>query len=145
MAISSAGIGSGLDVKSIVSQLLTIERAPIRQLQTEAGRLQTQLSAFGRVQSALSTLRDASQKLTQSDTWGAAKATSSDSANVSATATGSAAPGSYNISVTRLAGAEAQALYQFELRDEVGRLLVDGRATVVLNTPLPRPAATAAP
>lgn len=53
-------------------------------------------------------------------------------------------PGPLLVSVTRLAGAEAQALYQFELRDETGRLLVDGRATVVLNTPLPRPAASAA-
>ncbi|RVU46597.1 flagellar filament capping protein FliD [Rubrivivax rivuli] len=113
MAISSAGIGSGLDVKNIVSQLLTIERAPIRQLQTEAGRLQTQLSAFGRVQSALSTLRDASQKLTQNDTWGAAKATSSDSANVSATATGSAQAGSYSISVTRLAVAQTLSTNSF--------------------------------
>lgn len=53
-------------------------------------------------------------------------------------------PGALLISVNRLAGAEAQALYQFELRDETGRLLVDGRATVVLNTPLPRPAESAA-
>ncbi len=113
MAISSAGIGSGLDVQSIVSQLLTIERAPIRQLQTEAGRLQTQLSAFGRVQGALSTLRDASVKLTQSDTWGAAKATSSDTANVSATATGSALAGNYNINVTRLAVAQTLATSNF--------------------------------
>ncbi|MFN7696100.1 MAG: hydroxymyristoyl-ACP dehydratase [Burkholderiales bacterium] len=45
-------------------------------------------------------------------------------------------PGPLQVSVTRLAGAEAQALYRFELHDEAGRLLVDGRATVVLNTPL---------
>lgn len=103
MAISSAGIGSGLDVASIVNQLLNIERAPIRQLQTEAGKLQTQISAFGRVQSSLSTLRDASVKLTQADTWRAAKATSSDTTALGATATGAALAGSYNISVTRLA------------------------------------------
>ena len=53
--------------------------------------------------------------------------------------------GALLIRVTRMAGAEAQALYQFELRDEAGRLLVDGRATVVLNTPLSPPAAAAAP
>jgi predicted hotdog family 3-hydroxylacyl-ACP dehydratase len=50
-------------------------------------------------------------------------------------------PGALQVSVTRLAGAETQALYRFELHDETGRLLVDGRATVVLNTPLIAPAA----
>lgn len=109
MAISSAGIGSGLDVQNIVSQLLNIERAPIRQLQSEAGKLQTQISAFGRVQSALSTLRDASVKLTQADTWRAAKATSADSTTLGATATGAAQAGSYNITVTRLAVAQTLA------------------------------------
>jgi predicted hotdog family 3-hydroxylacyl-ACP dehydratase len=43
------------------------------------------------------------------------------------------------VSATRLAGAEQQALYSFALHDEAGRLLVDGRATVVLNTPLAPP------
>lgn len=45
-------------------------------------------------------------------------------------------PGLLLVSATRLAGAELQALYQFALHDERGRLLVDGRATVVLNTSL---------
>ena len=109
MAISSAGIGSGLDVAGIVNQLLNIERAPIRQLQSEAGKLQTQISAFGRVQSALSTLRDASVKLTQADTWRAAKATSSDPTALGATATGAAQAGNYSINVSRLAVSQTLA------------------------------------
>ncbi len=48
-------------------------------------------------------------------------------------------PGLLIVSATRLAGAAQQALYHFELHDEGGRLLVDGRATVVLNTPLTAP------
>lgn len=40
---------------------------------------------------------------------------------------------------TKMAGDERQALYRFALEDGVGRLLVDGRATVVLNSPLPTP------
>lgn len=43
------------------------------------------------------------------------------------------------VSATRLAGDGQQALYRFALEDEAGRPLVDGRATVVLNTPLPTP------
>lgn len=45
-------------------------------------------------------------------------------------------PGALIVSATRLAGADLQALYRFALHDEGGRLLVDGRATVVLNTAL---------
>lgn len=40
---------------------------------------------------------------------------------------------------TRVAGDERQALYRFTLEDAAGRRLVDGRATVVLNSPLPTP------
>ena len=44
------------------------------------------------------------------------------------------------VSAEHLAGDERQAMYRFELHDEQGRLLVDGRATVVLDTPLMAPA-----
>jgi predicted hotdog family 3-hydroxylacyl-ACP dehydratase len=39
----------------------------------------------------------------------------------------------------RLAGDSGQAMYRFELRDGTDRLLVEGRATVVLDTPLAAP------
>lgn len=104
--ISSAGIGSGLDVNSIVQQLLAIERQPIRQLQTEQSRLQTQISAFGRVQGSLSTFRDAATKLANPDTWSASAATSSDSNAVAASSTGGAQAGSYTVAVSRLAAAQ---------------------------------------
>lgn len=48
-------------------------------------------------------------------------------------------PGLLIVGATRLAGADRQALYTFALHDEGGRLLVDGRATVVLNTALVAP------
>jgi flagellar hook-associated protein 2 len=44
--ISSPGVGSGLDVNSIVTQLVAIERLPFVLLQTQASSLQTKLSAF---------------------------------------------------------------------------------------------------
>ncbi len=39
----------------------------------------------------------------------------------------------------RLAGDGGQAMYRFELRDGADRLLVEGRTTVVLDTPLASP------
>jgi predicted hotdog family 3-hydroxylacyl-ACP dehydratase len=43
------------------------------------------------------------------------------------------APGPLRVHASRLAGDANQAMYRFELHDARGHLLVDGRATVVLN------------
>ena len=58
MTISSAGIGSGLDVNSIVSQLMAIERQPLTALETKATAIQSTVSEYGKIKSAVSTLRD---------------------------------------------------------------------------------------
>jgi len=47
--------------------------------------------------------------------------------------------GAIIVSATRMAGDEQQAMYRFAIENEGGRVLVEGRATVVLNTPLPAP------
>jgi predicted hotdog family 3-hydroxylacyl-ACP dehydratase len=47
------------------------------------------------------------------------------------------APGPLHLHAHRLSGDERQVLYGFAVRDGNGRLLADGRAVVVLNTPLP--------
>jgi predicted hotdog family 3-hydroxylacyl-ACP dehydratase len=44
--------------------------------------------------------------------------------------------GDLMVEVEHLAGDDRQASYRFALRDEHGRPLLDGRATVVLDTPL---------
>jgi len=49
------------------------------------------------------------------------------------------APGPLAVVARRLAGDERQAMYRFVLNDAAGRPLVEGRATVVLNSPLPQP------
>jgi hypothetical protein len=53
--------------------------------------------------------------------------------------------GRLTIQADRRAGDSHQALYQFSLHDAAGTLLVEGRATVVLDTPLNTPAAVGAP
>ncbi|MFN7724722.1 MAG: hydroxymyristoyl-ACP dehydratase [Rubrivivax sp.] len=45
-------------------------------------------------------------------------------------------PGALQVHATRQAGDDRQAVYQFSLQNEAGQVLVSGRATVVLNTPL---------
>lgn len=105
--ISSPGVGSGLDVNSIVTQLVAIERAPISQLQKEASSLQTKLSAFGKLQSNLSALRDASSALTRSSTWSQTTGTSSDASAVSVTTDAKNLPGSFAVQVTQLASTQS--------------------------------------
>lgn len=51
------------------------------------------------------------------------------------------APGPLAVLARRLAGDERQAMYRFTLRDATGRVLAEGRTTVVLNSPLPLPGA----
>lgn len=105
-SVSSAGIGSGLDVESIVTKLMSIEQRPVAQLQTQASTIQTKISAFGQLQSALSAFRDASSSLSQATTWGATTASSSD-ASLKVTTTDSAVAGSYAISVQSLATSQS--------------------------------------
>jgi flagellar hook-associated protein 2 len=98
------GVGSGaIDVGSIVSQLMSIERQPLAKMKQDLSGLQTKLSAWGKMQAAVSTLRDATKVLTQSSTWQASKAGSSDEASVMAVGGGTAAAGTYSLSVQSLA------------------------------------------
>ena len=99
--ISSAGIGSGLDVNSIVSQLMAIERQPLTALETKATAIQSTVSEYGKIKSAVSTLRDLASKLASTTTWGQT-VTNSSSTAVSAT-TNNAAAGSYTVEVQALA------------------------------------------
>lgn len=111
--ISSPGIGSGLDVQSIVAQLVALERRPIQQLEKAATKIQTQISAFGKLQSALATLRDAAARLARNDTWGAVKAASSRPDAVSASVADGAQTGSYSVLVQRLAAGQTVASAAF--------------------------------
>jgi flagellar hook-associated protein 2 len=105
--ISSAGIGSGLDVESLVTKLMAVEQRPVTQLQTQATAIQTKISAFGQLQSTLSTFRDAALKLTQASTWGVTTAASSDPAAVKVSTTSGAVAGSYAVRVDSLAASES--------------------------------------
>ncbi len=104
--ISSAGIGSGLDVNSIVTQLMAVERSPLTKLEAVSATLQTQVSVFGQLQSAISALRDASAPLYKADSFAMTNATSSDPNGVAATTTTKAVPGTYSVSVSSLSASQ---------------------------------------
>ncbi len=112
--IASPGIGSGLDVASLVQQLVNAERAPAEARFTrKEARLQAQLSALGSVKSALSAFRSRVSALADAGAFGRMSASSSDDGKVGATAGEGAAAGSYSITVSRLARAHALASAAF--------------------------------
>ena len=108
-AISSPGLGSGLDVKSIVAQLVALERRPIENVQADRKSVETKLSSFGLLQSYTVNIRDAAKKLASAETWKKATASSSNESAVTATSTSNSAAGSYSIEVSQLARAQGLA------------------------------------
>jgi flagellar hook-associated protein 2 len=109
MTISSTGVGSGLDVKSIVTQLVAIEKQPLQQLQAKATTFNTQLSLYGKVKSQISALGDAAALLSGASGWSAQKASSSDTAAVGVTAGSSATSAALSVEVQQLARAQTSA------------------------------------
>lgn len=102
-SITSLGIGSGIDLNGMVSQLVAIERRPIVALQGAANKINTQISSLGRLQSLMSTLQDAANKLTSTSLWSGSKASSSDAATVDTVGNSSASAGTYAVTVQSLA------------------------------------------
>lgn len=120
MAISSVGIGSGLDVESIVTQLVALEKQPIKTLEAKAEVIQSKISTYGQIKSLTDDLNAAVRDLTLDRTWNTVKINSSNSSAVSASMTGSAAAGSYNISVQKLAQAQTSVSTKFSASDTMG-------------------------
>jgi flagellar hook-associated protein 2 len=102
-SISAPGIGSGLDVSGIVSSLMAVERRPLTLLQNAATKITTKVSAWGKIQSQLASLQDASRGLLSPTALAAAKATSGDETKVKVTTAPNATVGNYELSVTQLA------------------------------------------
>lgn len=107
--ISIPGIGTSIDVNSLVTSLMKVESQPLTQLQTQQSSYQTQLSAVGSLKSALSTFQTALSSLTSASNYSAMKASGYDTSMLSASVTGSAPAGSYAVNVTQLAQSQVLA------------------------------------
>ncbi|MBB2486527.1 flagellar filament capping protein FliD [Mitsuaria sp. WAJ17] len=107
-SITSLGIGSGLDVESLVSKLMSVEQTPINNIKKASAGLQTKISAYGQMQAAMSAMQTAAQKLSDPATWSASSTSSSD--NTVVTVSGpNAGTQSHVITVSQLATAQSVA------------------------------------
>src|ERR1035437_6136485 len=105
--MSSPGIGSGLDVNSIVSQLMAIERQPLDAILATQSGLNTKISALGNLKSLVATLQTSASGLGTASTFTVLNGTVADSSIASATVdTTKASSGSYSLNVAQLAQAQ---------------------------------------
>lgn len=107
--LSSLGVGSGLDIRSIVDQLTALERRPLTQIQARVTVAETRISALGQLRSAVSTLQDALRTLQRPSTFSATQATSSAPSLVTARSAVTALPGTYSIEVSQIAQGQTLA------------------------------------
>lgn len=106
MALTATGIGSGLDISTIVGVLVDSEKIPKEAIfnQTE-DKIKAKVSAVGTLKSELSKFQDALKKLQDGKTLNQRKVSTGDSAYIKATSTKLAQSGSYKIEVEQLATA----------------------------------------
>ncbi len=119
MPISSPGIGSGLDVNSIVTSLMNVERQPLTTVSKQKTEYQSQISAYGTMKSALSTFQTAVKALSSPAKFNAQAATSSNPAVFTATANGNATLGDYAVIVSQLAKPQKLAMDGFANTSDV--------------------------
>lgn len=109
-SITAAGIGSGLDIASLVSQLVSAESSPqSTRLDSAETKTKAQISAVGTLRGALSTLATSLAALKANGAFTKRTATSSDTASLGVTATATAAPGTHAVTIDRLASAHRLA------------------------------------
>lgn len=102
MAVASSS--TVLDVPTLVSQLMAVERQPIDKLNTQISSYQTKISTFGTLSGLVSSFQTAVQGLNAS--LQNYSATASDSSVFSASAASTASAGTYSLSVSKLAQAQ---------------------------------------
>lgn len=107
---AGSATSSGIDVNSIVSQLMTIEQRPLLALAKKEASYQAQLSAYGNIKGALSTFQSAVSGLSSIGKFQSLTATSADTGIITASAASTAVAGTYSIdAISKLAQAQKLA------------------------------------
>ncbi|WKD24698.1 flagellar filament capping protein FliD [Pseudoalteromonas sp. KG3] len=124
--ITSAGIGSGLDLESIIKASVDAENVPkMNAFAKKDKSLEVELSSIGEIKSALSKLQDTIKKLADPDNFNKRIAnitqpTSDDGDLVSVTPTKDITPGNFKIEVLEVAqGSRATSKTGFTSTDDV--------------------------
>ena len=136
--IRFSGVGSGIDVDSIVSQLMQIESFPLQRLQTQQIILQNKQQLYSQFRSSLVSLNAASSSLNAAGTFNPIKAQSSKSEVATLSAAATATAGTYELTVSKLAQSQklssiAQTSTSAPL-GHTGNFVINGKAINVTAT-----------
>lgn len=99
------GVVSGLNTSSIISALVSLDKGPLTQLQTQQHEVQSRDSAYQQIQSQVQSFQQALQTLLTPSNVNAKTVTSSTTSVATATANSSAVNGTVSLNVSRLATA----------------------------------------
>lgn len=105
--VSSLGVGSGLDLNTLLAGLTTAEQVPVTHLTDQQNSYNVKLSAYGTLKSGLGALQAAAAALGTASLFQGVKATSSATGVLTASATATARSGNYAVNVTQLAQAQS--------------------------------------
>lgn len=129
--LSSAGIGSGLDVNSIVTALVNAKKSgPQAQITNQQTQDSAVLAGLTSLQSGLTSLQASLSKLTYTGTFQSFSATLANSTIGSATTLSNAQPGNYALVVNSLATAQKRASGVYGATTAVG----DGTLTLAVGS-----------
>ncbi len=110
MALQATGLGSGLDINGLVEQLVAAERQPVsNRLNLQEARTNAELSALGKLKSALSSFQDSLNGLSELENFQQRKTTVEDDTLIAASADSAAVPGRYDVEVLSLASRQKLA------------------------------------
>lgn len=101
--ISFGGLGNGVDFGPVIDQLLKVARLPIDRLNEKKAALNSTSTDYATLSTKLAALQSAADKLRRAVSFDQSSAGVSDDTVLTATASSSATPGTYQIQVTRLA------------------------------------------
>ncbi|MBX2838330.1 MAG: flagellar filament capping protein FliD [Gammaproteobacteria bacterium] len=101
--ITAAGVGSGIDVESIITSLMELERQPIEALNSRRQTLDVEISAMGLVRSSMTDLATSARLLGDDTRFGPFQASTTDEDVFTATATGGSSAEFHSVEVLSLA------------------------------------------
>jgi flagellar hook-associated protein 2 len=112
--IQLSGLASGMDTASLISQLMAIERTPRTKITFDQSATTRRQSLLQDINTKLTALKSANDDLKSATTWlDTQSVESGDATKLTATRTGGAPPGGYDVSISQLATAERRT-YGFQ-------------------------------
>ncbi|MFS8175119.1 flagellar filament capping protein FliD [Vreelandella titanicae] len=116
-AITSLGIGSGLDLNGLLKELKTAEQAKLEPIAEQLQSEDTKISAYGKLQSALEQFQSSAEALNDGTSF-ESLTTNVEGSAVGAVSSNEAQPGQYEVQVGQLATASSLVTERLETADE---------------------------